>query len=655
MDGLNEAQRRAVETLKGPLLVLAGAGTGKTRVITYRIRRLIQSGVPAGRIWGVTFTNKAAKEMRSRLRQMLGPRSELPLLSTFHAYCVQILRRQIHHLGYPSRFPIYDQGDQESLARRVLRSLKMPETTLRPSDLLYFIGSWKSRGLTPDQALREAQSDREHLAAAGYRRYQKALEQAGAVDFDDLLLCTVRVFEAFPEVRAEEAGRFDHILVDEYQDTNGPQYRLVTAMAQDHRNLCVVGDDDQSIYAWRGADVRHILRFTADWPDATVVRLEENYRCAAPILRCANRLIAYNSLRTRKQLKPTRGGKGRPRVLQFDSTEQEAEGVIQAIAGKIISEHRRPGDFAILFRTNEQPRAFEMALRKAKIPYVLVGTKSFYDRREIKDVLAYLRLVDRPHDEESLRRILNVPARGLGEKSVDRLLQAATSSNRPLWDVLQDPSVLTTLPHAAQRGAQSLVQAVDSFHRRRHSESLAALTRELLERIEYRREIEHVYPREQDREQRWQTLEELVNALAAYEQDAASPTLGAFLDEMALGLRDVESDKEAQLAANAVVLMTLHSAKGLEFPVVYLVGMEEGILPHHRSLADGGDALDEERRLCYVGITRAQEELVFSLALSRRKWGKARPTIPSPFLYEALGIEKPIRESSSKSRKDAKK
>ncbi|HHK41554.1 MAG TPA: AAA family ATPase, partial [Planctomycetaceae bacterium] len=253
MDGLNEAQRCAVETLKGPLLVLAGAGTGKTRVITYRIRRLIQSGVPAGRIWGVTFTNKAAKEMRSRLRQMLGPRSELPTLSTFHAYCVQILRRQIHHLGYPSRFPIYDQGDQESLARRVLRSLKMPETTLRPSDLLYFIGSWKSRGLTPDQALREAQSDREHLAAAGYRRYQKALEQAGAVDFDDLLLCTVRVFEAFPEVRAEEAGRFDHILVDEYQDTNGPQYRLVTAMAQDHRNLCVVGDDDQSIYAWRGA------------------------------------------------------------------------------------------------------------------------------------------------------------------------------------------------------------------------------------------------------------------------------------------------------------------------------------------------------------------------------------------------------------------
>ncbi len=640
MDGLNAEQRRAVETLTGPLLVLAGAGTGKTRVITHRIVRLIECGVAADRIWGVTFTNKAAKEMRSRLREMLGRRRKLPLLSTFHAYCVQILRRQIHHLGYPSSFPIYDQGDQESLARRVLRSLKMPDTQLRPSDLLYLIGSWKSRGLMPTDAVKEAQSDREHLAAVGYRRYQKALEQAGAVDFDDLLLLTARLFQRFPEVATEEAGRFDHILVDEYQDTNGPQYALVRSMAESHRNLCVVGDDDQSIYAWRGADVTHILRFTRDWPDATVVRLEENYRCAAPILECANRLIVHNSTRTRKVLKATRGGKQRPGVLQFESTEREAEGIVELIAGKLASEHRQPRDFAILFRTNEQPRAFEMALRKAKIPYVLIGTKSFYDRREVKDLLAYLKLVERPHDEASLRRIINVPARGLGERSIDRLLKAAQASGRRLWDVLHDESVLAQLPGAARRGAIELVHAIDAMRRQRKDRPLHQLTRELLERIDYRREIEHIYPRAEDREARWNTLEELVNALAGYEREASRPTLSGFLDEMALGLRDVEPDKEERIRQNAVVLMTLHSAKGLEFPIVYLVGMEQGILPHHRSLKEGGGALDEERRLCYVGITRAQQELMFSLALARQKWGKPRPSIPSPFLYESLGVEK---------------
>ncbi len=641
-DGLNEAQQHAVQTLAGPLLVLAGAGTGKTRVITQRIVELIDSGVEAERIWGVTFTNKAAKEMRARIRSMLPKRQAVPLLSTFHAYCVQILRRQIHRLGYPSRFPIYDQGDQESLARRVLRSLKMPDTQLRPSDLLYFIGSWKSRGLLPSEAVKEAQTDREHLAAVGYRRYQKSLEQAGAVDFDDLLLCTSRIFSRFPEAREEEAARFDHILVDEYQDTNGPQYALVRALAAPHRNLCVVGDDDQSIYAWRGADVTHILRFTRDWPDATVVRLEENYRCAAPILECANRLIAHNKMRSRKVLKATRGGSAQPRVLQFDSTEKEAEGIVEQIANKVAHEHRQPRDFAILFRTNEQPRAFEMALRRAKVPYVLVGTRSFYDRREVKDILSYLKLVDAPHDEESLRRIINVPARGLGEKSIDRLLKAARASERPLWDVLHDESVLSGLPAAARRGAARLASTIDRLHSQQRDRPLHRLASDLLERIEYRREIEHVYPREEDREARWQTLEELVNALAAYEQEATRPTLREFLDEMALGMRDIEPDKESQIQGNAVVLMTLHSAKGLEFPLVYLVGMEQGILPHQRSLKEGENALAEERRLCYVGITRAQEELTFSLALSRQKWGKARPTIPSPFLYEALGIEKRV-------------
>ena len=643
---LNEAQRRAVETLSGPLLILAGAGTGKTRVITHRIVRLIRAGTAGDRIWAVTFTNKAAREMRQRLAAMLGRRRKrLPVVSTFHAYCVHILRRHARELGLPRHFAIYDQGDQESLARRVLRSLKMPDTALRPSDLTYFISQWKSRGMLPADAASAAESDREHLAATGYRRYQKALEQAGAVDFDDLLLRSGRLLTEHPEACREESGRFDHILVDEYQDTNGPQYDIVRALAAPHRNLCVVGDDDQSIYGWRGADVTHILRFTRDWPDATVIRLEDNYRCTGAILRCANQLIRNNPRRARKTLRPARPDGKPPVIRQFDTPEKEAEEIVQEIGERMERDHLQPGHFAILCRTNEQPRVFETALRRARIPYVLIGSRSFFDRREVKDLAAYLRLLCIPGDETALRRIINTPSRGIGETSVDRLLKSARARGSSVWHAMQDASVVETLSASAQRGVRRLVETLE-HHRRLVLDkrpSLSKITMSLIEEIEYRREIEQTYESTQDRTLRWQLVEEFVNAVATFEEESPGGELADFLDQLAIGVRDPGSDKEDRLRQNAVVLMTLHSAKGLEFPIVYLPGMEEGILPHRRSIESAGEDISEERRLCYVGITRAQEELVFSLALTRRKWGKVRKSIPSRFLFEAFGKEPPPR------------
>ena len=656
--GLNEAQREAVETLSGPLLILAGAGTGKTRVITHRIVRLIRHGVAGDRIWAVTFTNKAAREMRQRITKMLGRRrKKLPVVSTFHAYCVQILRRHATVLGLPRNFVIYDQGDQDSLARRVLRSLKMPDTSLRPSDLTFRIGQWKSRGLLPSEAAAEAESDRDHLAATGYRRYQKALDQAGAVDFDDLLLCTGQLLDEHPDVCESESERFDHILVDEYQDTNGPQYRIVRALAEPHRNLCVVGDDDQSIYGWRGADVTHILRFTRDWPDAKVVRLEHNYRCTGAILKCANQLIANNPVRARKVLRPARPDGPKPSIRQYDTPEKEAEEIVGEITHRIEHDHLRPGHFAILCRTNEQPRVFETALRKARLPYVLIGSRSFFDRREVKDLMAYLRLLVSPRDEAALRRIINTPSRGIGETSIDRLLEAARSNATSLWSTLRNDDVVAGLSKPAQRGVGSLTATLTHHSQlvRQGTVPLAKIAMSLVDEIEYRREIEHVYETTQDRELRWGLVEEFINAIASFESDSSDASLNEFLDQLAMGVRDPGSDKEDQLQQNAVVLMTLHSAKGLEFPIVYLTGMEEGILPHRRSIESPGEDITEERRLCYVGITRAQEELIFSLSLTRRKWGKVRKSIPSRFLFEAFGKEPPKRSPASSKAKPGRR
>ena len=634
---LNPAQYDAVNTLSGPLLVLAGAGTGKTRVVTYRIAELIRNRVRPGRILAVTFTNKAADEMRERSVALLGKKlKERPEISTFHSLCVRILRRHIRELGYPAAFAIYDRGDQEGVARTALREIKVASGLLRPGDLLHFISRWKTASVRPSEAAALAQNDREHLAAAAYRRYQNALKAAGALDFDDLLLCAEELFTNFPKVRKAEAERFDHLLVDEYQDTNASQYRIVKALASGHRNLCVVGDDDQSIYGWRGAEVAHILRFKNDWPGAKVVRLEVNYRSTHEILGWANRLIAFNKLRHGKVLKATFRGES-PRILQLEDEVAEAKAVVDEIAVRLQQHRRKPRDFAILCRTNEQPRAFEMELRRANIPYVLMGGMSFYDRKEVRDILAYLKFLTNPADEVSLMRIINVPARGIGQTTVKKLLEEAIRQGKPMGDMLPHADRLSGLSAPAVEAVGRFQAMIEQFRKQTKKQSPTAVVKTLIREVQYKDELARQYSDVGDQEARWAAVEEVVNAVAGYSQRASKPTLAGFLQEVALTGNEADQDKETKLERDAVALMTLHAAKGLEFREVYMVGMEEGTLPHQRSIADPGAAVDEERRLCYVGVTRAQRRLTLTVALNRRKWGKSRPTILSRFLYELTG------------------
>ncbi|MDG1874451.1 MAG: UvrD-helicase domain-containing protein [Mariniblastus sp.] len=651
MSGLNPDQYEAVNTLSGPLLVLAGAGTGKTRVITFRIAKLIKSGVPGERILGMTFTNKAANEMKERLGNMIGgfkgkykkntrnkpeENDHTPTISTFHSLCVRILRRRIETLGYPLKFAIYNRGDQESLARGVLRELNVADKLLSPNQLLFWIGHWKCKSMNPDQAIKASDTDAQHLAAIGYQRYQRQLKMNGAVDFDDLLMLTESLFQNHEEIRLEEAARFDHVLVDEYQDTNTSQYRIVRGLADGHRNLCVVGDDDQSIYGWRGAEVEHILSFNRDWPDAKVVRLEDNYRSTEAIIEFANTLIKFNTTRHDKVLRAARPGGQRPGVVQYENETVEAQGVVRSIQQRLDEKGREPRDFAILFRTNEQPRIFETELRKAKLPYVLVGGMSFFDRKEVKDVLAYLRLLEDQPDDISILRIINTPPRGIGKKSIENLLNHSVQNKIPLWDLINGGESRPKLTAATERGLEDLAAKIEEVKYQSQDESLVDIARNAISTMRYRTEIERIYSDPEERESRWAVVEQIVNSLAFYEQQAAKPRMNDFLDKLLLGEQDANDEKEKQLKKNAIALMTMHSAKGLEFPEVYIVGLEEGILPHHRSL-ESDASIDEERRLCYVGVTRAEEILTLSMSLTRMKWGKARDTIPSRFLYELTG------------------
>ncbi|MFV2070548.1 MAG: ATP-dependent helicase, partial [Pirellulales bacterium] len=560
-----------------------------------------------------------------------------PQISTFHSLCVRILRRHIGRLGYPERFTICDRGDQESEARAALRELRVGDGALRPGDLLAIVGGWKMHSILPGQAASNAESDREHLAAAAYRRYQGNLKAKGMVDFDDLLCLSEQLFTKYPAVRREEAGRFDHVMIDEYQDTNASQYHIVKGLAMGHRNLCVVGDDDQSIYGWRGAEVEHILKFRRDWPEAKVVRLEDNYRSTEAILDYANRLIEFNRNRHDKVLRAARGGGERPRILQLPDEAAEAQRVVADIQQQLTMPGTRAQDFAILCRTNEQPRNFETELRRANLPYVLVGGMSFFDRREVRDLLSYLKVLDHPHDEPALLRIINTPARGIGNSTVKSLLAAATQAGSTVWEVIPDAHRTCGLSPTAVKAVQTFRTTMEQLQQQANGLSMDRLVRLVIDRTDYLRQLEALYPDPLERETRVASLEEIVNAAASYQQETAEPSLRGFLDDIALGPRDNSDDKENQLQRNAIALMTLHSAKGLEFPQVYMVGMEEGILPHKRSLEMEGATIDEERRLCYVGVTRAEERLTLTISLSRRKWGKSRDTIPSRFLYEMTG------------------
>jgi DNA helicase-2/ATP-dependent DNA helicase PcrA len=635
---LNAAQRVAVKAISGPILVVAGAGTGKTRVVTYRIANLIACGIDPARILAVTFTNKAAQEMQRRVRQLLDrQRPSRPEIATFHAYCAQVLRRHIAKLGYPTRFSIYSTGQQLSVARSALGEVQSARAALQPGDLVQRINRWKSRSVTLEQALELADADADELAAAAFRRYQLTIQSQGAVDFDDLLLLTQQLFARFPETRRVEAGRFDHLLVDEYQDTNASQYRIVRVLAAGHRNLCVVGDDDQSIYGWRGARVQHVLNFRRDWPDAKVVKLEENYRSTNSILRLANRLIRFNKHRHLKRLHSLRGEGRPPRLLTAADEVSEARCVVADLGRRLRHGRRQPGDFAILFRTNEQPRPFEAELRRRQLPYTIVGSRSFFDRKEVLDTLAFISVLDDPHDESSLLRILNVPPRGLGPTSVAALRNESIRQRQPMWETLRDPSALPGIPAAAAAQLRSFGQMIDHYRSLLGNRPASQLVKSLLDRVTYRAELARRYSDVMDQQARWAAVEDLINSLAEYERRSATPTLREFLNELALRSMDPPNNNEKKLQQNAVCLMTLHAAKGLEFPCVYLVGLEEGLLPHRRSLAGSDGSIDEERRLCYVGLTRAQQELTVSWARSRRKWGKQRPTRPSQFLQEILG------------------
>ncbi len=638
-DELNPPQRDAVNTLSGPLLVLAGAGTGKTRVVTFRIAQLIRRGVAPDRILAVTFTNKAAAEMQRRAGDLLGRRRKTkPQISTFHSLCVRILRRHISRLGYPEQFAIYDRGDQESIARSALREISAPRESLKPSDLLYQISLWKCRGVNPREALAIAESDRQHLAAAAFRRYQNTLKAQGAVDFDDLLLHAEELLTRFDVVRRQEAGNFDHVLIDEYQDTNGSQYRIVRALAAGHRNLCVVGDDDQSIYGWRGAEVQHILRFKIDWPEAKVVCLEDNYRSRPEILDMANQLIAFNRHRHDKRLRSARPRLAQPRILQFKDEVHEARSIVDDIRQVLEQPGMQPRDFAILFRTNEQPRAFETELRRVGLPYVLIGGMSFFDRREVRDILAYLKLMVNRQDEVSLRRIINTPARGISERAVEALASFANQRKQSLWDATRDVDGAVGLTAAASAAVKDFRRLIETFAGRFAGRgSMVSTASALLDAIGFQQELERRSQDPLELESRTAAVEQLISAVGQYESQTRKPSLSGFLDATLLDNRS-DGDKESQLQRNAIALMTLHAAKGLEFPHVYLVGMEEGLLPHRRSVESGEESqIEEERRLCYVGITRAQDRLTASLALTRLKWGKPRDTLPSRFLYEMTG------------------
>ncbi|MBY0585607.1 exodeoxyribonuclease V subunit gamma [bacterium] len=644
--GLNEAQLQAVQTRSGPMMVLAAAGTGKTRVITYRIANLIRHRIRPDRILALTFTNKAAREMRDRAIKLLDQSTDArPLIGTFHSVCVRILREDIEQLGFKRSFTIADRSDQEAIARRSLREERIDPKELPVGEFLYRVSRWKNEGFRSAELRRRPdavdQGEKGTLAQRAYASYELSLRTANLLDFDDLLLATLELLRDHAEVLQKYQGRFDHVLVDEYQDTNGVQYQILKRIAQVHRNICVVGDDDQSIYGWRGAQIANLQRFESDFPGTKIVRLEENYRSCPNILRLANQLIRHNTGRYEKQLRSTRITTDEPRFQKFEDESQEAAAVVADLAATAAKEKIPFRDFAILFRTNEQPRLFEQELRSRDIPYILVGGYSFFDRREIRDVLAFLKVADNPSDEASLLRILNVPPRGLGPTVAERMVSRATEAGVPLWEILPTIARDNMQQTRVRAGAERIVKILEHAQQVLQGPQMAESLREMLEnRIDYKAEIARQYDEASDQNARWQSVGELINMVAQYESRATTPSLRDFLDHVMLASEE-DRKEEKDEAKNAVTLMTLHSAKGLEFRHVYLVGMEKGILPHERSL-DSPDGIEEERRLAYVGVTRARDRLTLTRAMKRRRFGQMRPAEPSPFLPEMFGQPSPL-------------
>ncbi len=636
---LNPEQRLAVSTTEGPLLVLAGAGSGKTRVITVRIAHLLEKGVRPEQVLAMTFTNKAAAEMRERVAELVGAeRAERLTVGTFHAFCLRILRENAEHLGFPGGISIADAADQLAACKSVLRELRIAEASIQPAVLQSRISLLKNRLMDAETFGKQPGDDQDDLVARGYARYEEFLRRSRKMDFDDLLLYTLRLLRENEYVREGLQDNFRYVLVDEYQDTNRPQFEIVRSLTAEHRNLCVVGDDDQSIYSWRGADVSKILEFEQHYPEATVVRLETNYRSTQEILDAANRVIENNPTRHPKELRAHAGRGELVQLVVHENDAREAEYVVREIRTRVDGGRNRYSDFAILFRTATQPRVFEAELRARGIPYVLVGGMSYFDRKEVRDVLAYLKVIQNPEDEVSLLRIVNCPPRGVGKASLDRVLQHATNEGITVPKALRSAAAIEGIPAKALEALQRLQERLAAFGKQKPKQDLVEFVERVLEDFAYRDEVRRCYPDADEERRRWQAVDELVQLAANHVRRRKRPSLGTFLNELTLSTND---DKDADDAErrNAATLMTLHAAKGLEFPRVFLVGLEEGILPHQKAATE--DGVEEERRLCYVGITRAREGLTVSHTLERIKYGKRCAVHPSRFLFEMKGSEPP--------------
>lgn len=631
-DTLNAEQREAVFHTEGPLLILAGAGSGKTRVLTHRIAYLIEEkGINPWNILAITFTNKAAGEMRERVDDIVGFGSESIWVSTFHSTCVRILRRHIDRLGYDNNFTIYDSDDQKTLMKDVCKLLQIDTKTYRERTILSAISSAKDEMVTPEEYELNAYGDfSKKKIAEAYKEYERQLKANNALDFDDLLVKTVQLFQTQPEILEYYQDRFRYIMVDEYQDTNTVQFKLISLLAAKYKNLCVVGDDDQSIYKFRGANIQNILSFEKEFEDTKVIKLEQNYRSTSTILDAANAVIKNNVGRKAKSLWTENGEGEKIQFRQFDTAYDEAEYIVGDIRERVDNGKAAYCDHAVLYRTNAQSRLFEEKMITANIPYKIVGGVNFYARKEIKDLLAYLKTIDNGKDDLAVRRIINVPKRGIGLTTVNRITEAAQQRGISFYEALCSADLVPGLGRSISK-LESFAAMIEYFRKEAEHLSITELMEEILTETGYVEELKA--EGEEEAEARLQNIDEFLNKIAAYEESCEEelPTLSGFLEEVAL-VADIDSlDEESDY----VVLMTLHSAKGLEFPYVYLAGMEDGIFPSYMTItADDPTEIEEERRLCYVGITRAKKELAMTCARRRMIRGETQYNKMSRFLKE---------------------
>lgn len=630
LNGLNPEQQKAVKTLDGPLLLMAGAGSGKTRVLTHRIAYLmVEKGINPYNILAITFTNKAAREMRERIQKMMGGAADDIWISTFHSMCVRILRRDIDRLGFNRNFTILDSTDQQSVIKSILKDKNMDPKKFDPRAILGTISSAKNELITPEEYAKTAGDYFSQKVSDVYEEYQRRLRKNNALDFDDLIMTTINLFIRVPEVLEYYQRKFQYIHVDEYQDTNRAQYMLVKLLAQRFQNLCVVGDSDQSIYRWRGADIANILSFEKDYPKANVILLEQNYRSTKKILLAANMVIQNNLNRKPKNLWTENAEGNKIMYYRADSEQGEAQFVIGKIQ-ELIRNGRKLSDIAILYRTNAQSRVIEESFLKSNIEYSIVGGIKFYDRKEIKDVLAYLRLISNPDDDISLQRVINVPKRAIGSTSIDKIANFAAMHDMSMFQALEAIEMIGLSPKA-EKAAIEFRNLVRNYTQQQEYLSVTELVEEVLDKTGYRDMLKA--EKSLESQSRLENLDEFLTVTISFEESSEDKSLVAFLTDLAL-VADIDRlDDDGQKKTDFVTLMTLHSAKGLEFPVVFLIGMEEGVFPHSRSLMEEAE-MEEERRLAYVGITRAEEELFITNAQMRTLFGRTNMNPESRFIKE---------------------